>query len=202
MRSKAARRRDTIQRGPSIVRGPEGVEVGIDLTSVEPPDQNFEADAILVTEKRGLVSFHCEQLRGGSTRVAIEIRMAIEAFLQFYATIQQDAFSRTFWSNVERLKAIRELVLLPSKDVSAVPTATIRAQVAVLSNIGTDAEISFFAMSVMSLANLSRSSANPPLIRGVVRITCHTLVLAEALAAAIELGKKLHPKEVPAPGEG
>jgi hypothetical protein len=198
MTSKGASRRDKARRGTAIARRPDGFEVGIDIGAAGSPDQSFEADAILIRERRGSISFLCEQSREG-TRAAVEIRMAIEAFLQLYTMLQAEAFAKPFWEYVERVKGLREIVVSPSEEAPCVPMAALRAQVAVVSNIGTDAEISFFAISVVALANLANPDAKPPAVRGVVRITCHTLVLAEALAAALELGRRLTPRGVPAP---
>jgi hypothetical protein len=165
-------------------------ELKIDLAALAPPDQSFEADRISVADHSGTVVFHCQQRLARSPGSSIEVRMAEEAFLILLRTLQATEFEARLQKWITEHADLRNHVIWTPDGEAPVPAMVLRAQVAGVSHVGSDAEIAFYALPIGQLAGMIRGvrPTSQKDVVGVVRVTCHTLVLAEAVGQCKKLG--------------
>ncbi len=197
-----AKKKDRSGRRPhgNIVRGTDGVKMSVDLARIELPSQEYEADVLWPMVRRGAVSFMLDRLSlGDPSRVEarVEVRMPFESFLAFCATTQNEPFAGSLrrWvaanpqggSSAEEAKAPR----LDNQDPEG-GRGVVRAHLARLSHVGSDAELSFYAVSASHMADaVTDAATNTVPLAGVLRVTTTTHALAELLSACAHLREEI-----------
>ncbi len=132
----------------------EGGRTGLafDLRGLRLPEASFDADHIDVTRRRGTIRFVCwRSCESAST--AIEIRMALESFRAFVNSIESEPFAGRFKQWVDgHADQKAELGETPvAKETPKVESA-VRAHIAKVSHVGSEALISFYSLPLGAVA--------------------------------------------------
>lgn len=180
-----------------IVHETDAVTVSMNLAETELPSQEYEADVLWPMMRHGAVSFILDRLSlhdPSRVEARVEVRMSYESFLKFWASTQTEHFASKLrtWLAAHPIEAAPET---PRRDAEPEQgRAVLRAQVARVSLVGSDADVSFYALptSHMSVAITDATITTVP-IAGVLRVTTTTSALARLLTACAPLAEEITP---------
>jgi hypothetical protein len=180
-----------------VTRDGDTMTLEVDLARADLPSQEYEADVLWAMVRYGAVSFVLDRLSlrdPSQVEARVEVRMPFESFLKFVAATQADAYQRGLLAWLEANPVSEGVAPIQRDKDPEQPRAALRANVARVSYIGSDAEVSFYAMpaSHVSQASQSATVSTIPIV-GVLRVTTTTYALARLLSACPPLVKQMAP---------
>lgn len=121
---------------------------------------------------------------GGKDRVAarLEIRMAFESFNAFRGSLDTNRFRETMKNWAEKNPTLVDPIE-DTFDLPAERNSLVRAQVAQITHIASDAELSFYAFPINEVWASARDQVQSSTrVEGVVRVTTSTAILRQLIA--------------------
>ncbi len=182
-------------RNMMITREGDTINLSLNLAELDPPELTFEADAMWATVRRGAVSFLLDRLSFADESLVearVEVRLSFEAFGNFWASTQQQAFVEPFRKWVERHPGAERAAR--GVDTTVPPKlerAVLRANVVRVSYVETDAELLFYEYPISTMSLVINQVASSVSMNGVLRATCTTETLARFLAACTDVAGQI-----------
>jgi hypothetical protein len=176
-----------------VTREGDNINLSLNLADLDPPEQEFEADAMWAIVRRGAVSLLLDRLSFADESLVearVEMRLSFEAFANFWASTQQEPFIASFRKWVERHPGTERAAT--GAETKAPPErAVLRAHVVRVSYVETDSELMFYGYPISAMSQVINQGANSVPMHGVLRVTCTTETLARFMAACTDVARQI-----------